>query len=186
MKLSLNLLPPKPEEETSTKTKKSVVSLTVLVLVIFLLINFGIFGFYWFVIKNTADTLQEIKRREEAIKTFAPKENLYRQFLAKTEFISDLWQKKAKVEEVIKFSQNLLIPGVTLTKLSLKEESLATLNLSVINSDTLENLLSVVSEKQERGEIKDLKALSTERSKETNAGYNFVLSFKFLGEKPSQ
>lgn len=178
MKLAINLLPPEPEIEGIKARKRMVTMVSGVLLLVFLIANLAIFGFYWFLNKNTAATLAAIKREEAKIISFAPTERLYRSLTAKLSFLSNLWQKKAGPEEAIDFAQALLVPKVTLTRLSFGADGLTTLSLKTTDSDGLENFLNGVSEKEKTGQIKDIKITSTNRDKD--GGYNFSLSFKFL------
>lgn len=181
MKLAINLLPPEPEIEALKKKKNKVFKASGLLLVVFLLVNLGIFGFYWFLTKNTADTLAAIKREETRITSLAPTEKLYRALSSKLSFLAGLWQKEIAAEETVEFAQAVLIPEVTLVKISLKQDGLTTLTLAITNSEGLEKFLNGVVEKEKSGEIKDIKVTSTERDKD--GGYNLSVSFKFLGSK---
>ena len=181
MKLSINLLPPKPEVEALQAKKKAVVKISTALLLIFLVVNLVIFGFYWFLTKNTADTLAAIKREEAKITSLAPTEKLYRALSAKLSYFSSLWQKKTNPKEVVDFAQTLLVEKVTLAKISLRQDGLTTLNFIVADSDALENFLSKTMEKEKSGQIKDAKVISTNRNQE--GGYDLSISFKFLGAK---
>lgn len=181
MKLSINLLPPQPEVESARAKKKTVILFSGLLLIIFLLANFGIFGFYLLLTKNTADTLAAIKREEARITALAPTEKLYRALSAKLSFLAGLWQKKIKAEEAVEFAQALLIPEVTLLKVSLKQDGLTTLSLKTVNSEGLERFLDGVVEKEKSGEIKGIKVISTDRNED--GGYDLSVSFEFLGTK---
>lgn len=182
MKLSINLLPPQPEVESARAKKKTVILFSGLLLIIFLLANFGIFGFYLLLTKNTADTLAAIKREEARITALAPTEKLYRALSAKLSFLAGLWQKKIKAEEAVEFAQALLkVPEVTLVKVSLKQDGLTTLGLKTVDSEGLERFLDGVVEKEKSGEIKGIKVISTNRNED--GGYDLSVSFEFLGTK---
>lgn len=181
MKISINLLPVEPEVEVRKLQQKKVIFASEIVLVSFLVLNLVLFGFYWFLNKSTADTLASIKAEETKISSLQPQEKLYRALTAKLFFLASLWQKKVWPEEIINFSQNLVIPEVSLAKITVKQDGMTTLALNAKNSDGLENFLNVVAEKDKTGQIKLVKILSTERNKEN--GYDFVLSFKFVGVK---
>ncbi|MBI5465096.1 hypothetical protein HY946_00605 [Candidatus Gottesmanbacteria bacterium] len=181
MKISINLLPPEPGTEALKKKKNRILKASGLLLVVFLLVNLGIFGFYWFLTKNTADTLAAIKREEEIITTIAPTERLYRALDAKLSFLSSLWQKKITAEEVVDFTQTLLVPKVTLTKISLKQDGLTTLSLNVPDSEVLENFLNGVAEKEKSGVIKNIKVISTDKNKD--GGYDISVNYEFLGTR---
>lgn len=181
MKLAINLLPPEPEIEALKKKKDKVLKASGLLLVVFLLVNLGIFGFYWFLTRNTAQTLAAIKREEATISSQQPTEKLYRALSAKLSFLAGLWQKEIAAEEAVEFAQALLIPEVTLVKVSLKQDGLTTLGLKTVDSEGLEKFLDGVVEKEKSGEIKGIKVISTNRNED--GGYDLSVSFEFLGTK---
>lgn len=181
MKSAINLLPPQPEAPAGQTKQKKIVRASGLLLAVFLIINLLIFGFSLLLIKNTADTRGAVKREEERIASFAPTEKLYRALSAKLSFLTQTWQKKIKPEEVVNFSQALLIPELKLEKISLKQDGLTVLSLKATNSDILENFLNGLNQPEKSRPINNLKVVSTEREKE--GGYKFDLSFVFKGEK---
>lgn len=175
MKISINLLSPEPEQEALKKKKKSLLVLSETFLVIFLVVNLIIFGFSWLMNKNTADTLTAIKQEEEKIKSLAETEKTYRNLADKLAFLSTIWQKKIKAEEALNFSQTLLVPQVSLTKVLLKSKGAMTLALTTDNSDGLEKFLDKLKEEEKSARIKEVKIVSTARNEKD--GYDFNLTF---------
>ena len=180
MKISINLLPPTPEVEILEKKKRTVFLLSALILIVFLFLTLAIFGFYWFLTKNTASTLEAIKGEEAKITSLASQEKLYRALLSKLSYLASLWQEKIKAKELVEFTQALLVPEVTLTKISFNQD-VAALSLTASNSEGLENFLNGVVEKEKNGKIKDIKIISTNRNKDGR--FDFSLSFKFLNTR---
>lgn len=181
MKVSINLLPPEPAKEVLKGKQRSVFLLTCAFLAAFLFINLAIFGLYWFLNFSTARTLQAIKREEETIVSLTPREHLYHALTDKISFLAAVWQKKVKSEQVVDFSQGLLVPGAMMNKFSLQNERSTSLAINAQDSDSLENFLNVVEERIDSGKIKNGKIMSTVRTEK--GGYNTNIIFSFWGEK---
>jgi len=181
MKIFVNLLPEEPGAEERKAREKKVIFISEIVVAIFLFFNLVLFGFYLFITKSSADARAAIKQEKEQISSAQEKEKLYRALFTKLTFLATLWEKKVKPEEIINFSQSLLVPEVSMKKISVEEDGTATVSLSSKNSDGLENFLNKVTEKEKIGQVKTVKVVSTEKNKE--GGYDFVLSFKFKANK---
>lgn len=175
----INLLPPEPKLEEKRVKKRTATRICVVLLVGFLLVNLTIFGLYWILTKKTADTLAAIKHEETKISALVELERLYRDLSAKLSFLGGIWQKEIAAQGAVDFAQALTIPEVTLIKILFKEDGSTTLVLSATNSDGLEKFLEGVTQREESGQIEDVKLASTIRTQE--GGYNFNLSFKYLG-----
>ncbi len=171
MKLAINLLPPDLESEALGKKRGKIVFVSEILLIVILLINVGVFGFYFYLTKSTADTIAAVKREETKITSLAPVEKLYRALSTKISFLNILWQKKFKPEDVVEFSQKLLIPKTTLSKISLTKDGNTSLAFVVEDSDTLELFLNGVLVKEKNGEIASVQVVAPSRTKEGN--YSF-------------
>lgn len=178
MKLSINLLPPEPEKQVLKLKQQRVIFYSILILIVFLIINLGIFGFYWLLVRNTAATMAAIENEETQIASLAETEKLYRNLGAKLSFLVSIWQKEIAAEEMIGFSQTLPVADTSISKISFNQEEFMTVGFQAKNSTALENLLDGIVDRAKEGKIKEVKVVSTDRDKD--GLFNVSLKFKFL------
>ncbi len=178
MKTSVNLFEREPENQEENKRKKKILQLSEFLILLFLLFNLIIFGFYWFLVKNTADTREAIKKEEEKIISLAPTENLYRNLMAKISLLGTIWQKPLAPEDVLKFSESLISERVAIDSVSFTKEGLTTMKARVSDSQALEDFVNLLAEKEKNGLIKNIVVKGTQMTEKKE--YGFTLIFNFL------
>ena len=178
MKTSINLFEREPENQGEKERKKKILQLSEFLILLFLLFNLIIFGFYWFLVKNTADTREAIKKEEEKIISLAPTENLYRALMAKISLLGTIWQNPLKPEDILKFSESLSSERVIINTVSFTKEGLTTMKIKVSDSQVLEDFVNLLAKKEKNGLIKNIVINGTQMNEKKE--YNFTLTFKFL------
>lgn len=178
MKTSINLFEREPENKEEKERKKKILQLSEFMIFLFILFNLIIFGFYWFLVKNTADTREAIKKEEEKIVSLAPTEKLYRNLIAKISLLGTVWQKPLAPEDVLKFSESLISAKVSISNVSFTKDGLTTMKVKVSDSQALEDFVNLLAEKEKNGLIKNVIVNGTQMSEKKE--YSFTLTFKFL------
>lgn len=180
MKTSINLLIPKEKDKLFDEKKKKVLKICVISVSLFLITNLLLFAYYFWLNKNTSDTLTATTQTESRLKILQPTEIVYRKVLAKLNYLSKIWSVRDKIAEGLDFSQKLVGSEVKLKNLGLKDDGLTQLSLTVDNSENMEIFLSKLLEKEGKGQIKEATISGVKKNEDTEYKYSFNASFLFL------
>lgn len=189
MKDTINFLPQKPEKKAETQRKRMIRLGSLVVLAVFLIFNLTLFGFYFFLRKNTGDALENISRQETIIKDLKETEILYRQLKQKLSFLTAIWREPQRISDGLAFVNGLMGSEAVLEKMNFNQDGLITLDLSSSDSSNLELFLNKVRRLEQDGKIMNLKIDSVKKSlisKDSGdqkidvslSDYKFILTFK--------
>lgn len=189
MKDAINFLPQKPEKKAETQRIKVIRLGSIIILIVFFIFNLGLFGFYFFLKKNTGDALANISRQEEIITNLSSTENLYRQLKQKLSFLTTIWLEPLKVSSGLAFVNGFMGPEANLEKMNFNQDGSIVLSLSSLDSGGMESFLNKGHQAEQDGKIKELKIDSVNKSLASKnsvdqkidvsqSDYKFVLNFK--------
>lgn len=183
MKDSLNFLPQKSEKKTDPQRMRIIRWGSFTLLSVFLIFNLILFGLYFFLGKNTGDTLIAISRQEAIIADLSETETAYRQLKQKLSFLTAIWREPQRVNAGLIFVNAFMGPEASLEKMNFNQDGLIVLNLFSLDSLGIESFLNKSQQAQQDGKMMELKMNSVNRdSGDKKLGYKFILNFK-LGEK---
>lgn len=181
MKNDVNFFPHEPGRKINDGQKKITRRLSLGILIIFLIFNLLLFGFYFFLTKNTSDTLLLIDRQKEAIQNLSVTENLYLQLKQKLTFLTTIWAEPERIKTALNFVNGFLDSSAALRKMSFKQDGAVTLDLTSLNSSELELFLAKARQAEKDGKFKELRIDSANKNSEaSSSAYEFILSFKLL------
>lgn len=181
MKNSVNFFPQEPQRKMNARGRKMTRGLSLGILIIFLIFNLVLFGFYFFLNKNTSDTLLEINRQEAVIQNLSSTENLYLRLKQKLTFLMTLWAEPQRINTALNFVNEFIDSSASLEKMNFKQGGSVTLNLISFNSSELELFLGKAKQAEKEGKFKELRIDSANKdSNASSSAYEFILSFKLL------
>lgn len=180
MKTSINLLIPKEKDKVFEEKKKKVLKICVVSVSLFLIFNLLLFAYYFWLNKNTADTLTATTQTENRLKNLLPTEIVYRKVLAKLNYLSKIWSVRDKIAEGLDFSQKLIGPEVNIKNLSLKDDGMTQLSLITDNPENMEIFLNKLLEKESKEQIKEATISGVKKNEDTEYKYSFNAGFLFL------
>lgn len=179
MKNSINFFPQQPEKKSETKRNKMIRWGSLVVLALFLIFNLALFGFYFFLRKNTGDALLSINRQETIIANLSQTEMLYRQLEQKLSFLTAIWREPSKVNSGLAFVNGFMSPEAKLEKMNFNQDGSVTLDLSSPGSSGMEFFLNKAATAEQEGKIQELKINSVDQKIDVSqADYKFILNFK--------
>lgn len=128
MQFGVNLL---PRQEFKAKNEKTVVLLkkiSFIVLGAYTLFLLGLGGFYYYVSTNKVNLTSEIAETQKKIKSYEKKENLLVTVKERMVNIAQILNNRKRVEntqgsyeQILAWLKNLLVPGVSITEVGIKD-----------------------------------------------------------------
>ena len=178
MPIAINLLPPEPGKAILKSKRKKILVISEIIIGIFLIINLGIFGYNWYLKKNTTDKLAAIESEKLKISNLITVEKIYLDLGSKLLFLSTIWDNQLPARQVLEFAQSLTSADTTVTNISLQKNNQVLISFKTKTSDTLETLLNIIVDKNKNLQIKEPQLVSLNKNEE--GIFNGSIQFQFL------